>query len=44
MRWTGARGAFARAPTLVASAVAVGAWWFGSGMYGELPEIVVPQQ
>ena len=25
-------------------AVAVGAWWFGSGMYGELPEIVVPQQ
>ena len=23
-------------------AVAVGAWWFGSGMYGELPEIVVP--
>lgn len=24
-------------------AVALGAWWFGSGMYGEIPEIIVPQ-
>lgn len=23
--------------------VALGAWWFGSGMYGEIPEIIVPQ-
>lgn len=24
-------------------AVALGAWWFGSGMYGEIPEVIVPQ-
>ena len=24
-------------------AVTLGAWWFGSGMYGEIPEIIVPQ-
>ena len=24
-------------------AVALGAWWFGSGMYGEIPEAIVPQ-
>ena len=24
-------------------AVGLGAWWFGSGMYGEIPEIIVPQ-
>ena len=26
----------------VVVAVGLGAWWFGSGMYGEVPEIVVP--
>ncbi len=24
-------------------AVALGAWWFGSGMYGEIPEVIVSQ-
>lgn len=27
----------------VVVAVAIGAWWFGSGMYREIPDIVVPQ-
>ncbi|WP_175934712.1 protein kinase [Corynebacterium sp. Marseille-P4321] len=26
----------------VVGAVAVGAWWFGSGMHGEIPQIIVP--
>lgn len=26
----------------VVVAVGLGAWWFGSGMYGEIPEVVVP--
>lgn len=26
----------------VVVAVGIGAWWFGSGMYGKVPEIVVP--
>ncbi|GAA3520230.1 hypothetical protein GCM10022417_13970 [Corynebacterium pilbarense] len=25
------------------AAVVLGAWWFGSGMYGEIPEIIVPK-
>ena len=25
---------------LVAGAVGVGGWWFGSGMYGEIPPLV----
>ena len=24
-------------------AVVLGAWWFGSGMYGEIPEVIAPQ-
>jgi len=24
------------------AAVLVGAWWFGSGSYGELPQLIVP--
>lgn len=27
----------------VIAAIGLGAWWFGSGMYGEIPEIIVPQ-
>lgn len=26
----------------VVVAIGLGAWWFGSGMYGEIPEIIVP--
>lgn len=26
----------------VVMAIGLGAWWFGSGMYGEIPEIIVP--
>ena len=26
----------------VVLAIGLGAWWFGSGMYGEIPEIIVP--
>ncbi len=28
--------------TLVVVVVAVGGWWFGSGMYGEVPPLIVP--
>ena len=28
--------------TVAIAAVLVGAWWFGSGSYGELPEIIAP--
>ncbi|MBA1837269.1 protein kinase [Corynebacterium sp. zg912] len=28
---------------VVVVAVGLGAWWFGSGMYGEIPEIIVPR-
>ena len=27
----------------VVAAVGLGAWWFGSGMYGDIPEIVIPR-
>ena len=27
---------------VVVAGVALGAWWFGSGMYGEIPELIAP--
>ena len=27
---------------IVVAGVALGAWWFGSGMYGEIPELIAP--